>query len=333
MSTAEENALTMKTRQVLKQRGLPENEINDIIDTINGSEDADDMDKEAMLEAMMSDRGAREDDGSRDEWSDEETMKHMKEEKYDSNKKKTTLSSRLKEIMKANAVECDGCTNREATVKIMQASSERAEKEERAAKAKLFKENCALAVGFAACICAALFGYFAKSQGPDGPTKSKEQLVTEQKEAASSLTVDNKVEQKAAPTWREVESLEEWDKGQEKQFAKAYKLYSGIPDGKERWKAIGQAVADKTKGQCYNHHKLLLILAEEEAERQKKNAKNKAKKVKKKKMDGKKVDATHGATSADAAEMPVSGAADGTGGDATADALAMETLKMYGKAD
>ena len=98
-------------------------------------------------------------------------------------------------------------------------------------------------------------------------------------------------------------------------------------------KADASKVDDKNKGQCYNHHKLLSILEAEEAERQKKAAKNKKKSQKKKKADKCTEEGPRSESSGGTDAQTESKVDDIAGAPQTteADALALETLKMYGK--
>jgi len=230
-------------------------------------EERDALERETLAETLAAGRGDREEQGVRDQWLEGSGVGSRDD-------MKRPISKRVLNSLRQHGLTCAGCTNEEAT-KVVNAFV-RSEKKriaaEVAAEERRRRVLAFLVPLIGACVLGA-FAYLAISSVTEQDDADFSRLDDEVRAAIreSQTYAEAMAEaraappEKAAPTWRDREELEEWTDRQEKQFRKALGPLLGLAP-KERWRLVADQVDGKTKQECAAHYKLQQILEREAAE-------------------------------------------------------------------
>uniref|UniRef100_A0A7S1FNH1 Myb-like domain-containing protein n=2 Tax=Corethron hystrix TaxID=216773 RepID=A0A7S1FNH1_9STRA len=177
------------------------------------------------------------------------------------------MSVKTKRILRNYRLECDGCSQNEATEKI---NAFVLETKRRAKYQKWFGRivNLIFCVG-AVIIFTLIFmnekkrsgGTFGSADRVDDQLRSG---IEDQRRKAALMEKAAEERFRAAPTWRDIEEKEVWIPKQEKQFEKALIQYGGITSSKERYDLIASRVDGKSRQECLMHHKLQQAIAKDQ---------------------------------------------------------------------
>ena len=249
-------------------------------------DDKEELSSILVRETIEAGRGHRDEVGVRDQWSSRE---HLGESsKFDTRRpgqqrKQPELSSKIQGLLQTYHLDCDGCSQAEAVAKINAFVLETKQHANQQVRNQIWLERTkGFIVTILALAVAAFLYHITKMNGSNNnitssghslgggrvdQSKRRLEIEAQRRRAAEKEEETQKIleaSKRGAPTWRENEEKEVWTPNQEKPFAKALISFGGVP-AKGRYHLIADKVDGKTRQECLMHHKLLQLVAKEQA--------------------------------------------------------------------